>query len=172
MTLEEAQANFRYDPDTGEFIRLGAFSYRKVGATHRDGRIKVKLYGKHYWLHRVAWLLHYKKEPEGIIDHIDGNPSNNRISNLRIVDEMTSQKNRPIQVNSPTACLGVAWLERYGKWRAQICVAKKNYFLGHHATIFDAAAARKAAEIMYGFHKNHSRAIHRQAQRKGDSNDT
>ncbi len=168
MTFEEAEANFSYNPSTGEFRRLGALSHLKVGSVHHDGRIKLRFRDRHYWLHRIAWLMHYKAMPDGIIDHIDGDTSNNRISNLRLVDESQSQKNRPIQVNSPTGCLGVAWLEKVGKWRAQIHSNRKNYFLGHHQTIFDAAAARKSAEIKHGFHINHSRpALRSRAQAQG-----
>lgn len=50
---------------------------------YRQGRID----GVAYLAHRVAWALHYGAWPSGVIDHINGRTSDNRISNLRDVTQ-------------------------------------------------------------------------------------
>ena len=52
---------------------------------------------KGYRVHRIIWLLTYGTiDPTLVIDHIDGNPLNNRISNLRLVDHKVNTRNRGI----------------------------------------------------------------------------
>ena len=61
--------------------------YRKIAFTKDGDR-------KYYWVHRLVWEAFYGPIPEGMeIDHIDGNPSNNSLSNLRAVDHKTNMNN-------------------------------------------------------------------------------
>lgn len=46
----------------------------------------VRLDGSVYRAHRLIWKMTYGEDPEGIVDHADQNPFNNRIDNLRIAD--------------------------------------------------------------------------------------
>lgn len=62
-------------------VKLSAgrnYTTHKVHAyfNHFDGKYKILA-------HRLSWLLYYGDWPEGDIDHIDGNPKNNKIENLR-----------------------------------------------------------------------------------------
>ena len=75
--------------------------------------------GKPYKAHRLAWLFVYKNFPEKMIDHIDGDTSNNKILNLRDVDSKTNQLNRhKARVDSVSGLMGVSPFRN--KWRAQI----------------------------------------------------
>jgi hypothetical protein len=79
-----------YEPGTGLFYFIkpgqGRRLARPVGTKHSDGYVSIRLAGKHYLAHRVAWLMYYGAWPEGIIDHINRDKSDNRINNLRDVD--------------------------------------------------------------------------------------
>lgn len=77
------------------------------------------------------------------IDHIDRNPLNNCIANLRIVDNTTN--NRSKRVSGRSRFPGIHWNKQACKWRAQIRVDKKKIHLGYFACEKDAARAYRAA---------------------------
>lgn len=52
-----------------------------------NGYLCGGILGKKYRAHRIIWLLHYRKWPSEVIDHINGNTSDNRIVNLRDVSQ-------------------------------------------------------------------------------------
>lgn len=67
----------------------------KEAFTHQDenGYFCGGILGKTYRAHRIIWLLHYKKWPKAVIDHINGDPSDNRIINLRDVPQAENARN-------------------------------------------------------------------------------
>jgi hypothetical protein len=71
--------------------------------------------------------------PNGLIDHIDGNKSNNRLSNLRLVNETGNAENvrRPNKRNK-SGFMGVIFYQN--KWRASITINHKTKWLGDYAT--------------------------------------
>lgn len=129
----------------------------KLAFTYVDtnGYYVGTLYGVNYFAHRILWALHYGVWPTQTIDHINGNPSDNSISNLREVSHAENLKNQKIAANNTSGVIGVLWHRRDQKWYAQIKVAKKRIFLGYFGSIADAIIARRDAEVLYGFHKNH-----------------
>lgn len=100
--------------------------------------------------------MHYGKIPEGMeIDHINHITDDNRIENLRLVTRKDNCKNVSMSKSNKSGVVGVSWCKRTCKWFASIRVDRKEKFLGRYDKIDDAAAARKAAELKYNFHKNH-----------------
>jgi len=83
--LDLIEANFEYDPITGDLRRLQ--SGKAVRNNDRtSGCMKVRVGRKTTQVSRVAWYLFYREDPVGYyIEHIDGDPHNNCITNLRKV---------------------------------------------------------------------------------------
>lgn len=103
--------------------------------------VSVNLGGSIHKAHRLAWLLFYGSWPEGAVDHIDGNPCNNAIANLRLATNQQNQFNRGPSRNNTSGYKGVCWDKPRGLWRAQIVVDRKSVFLGHYDAPEQAAAA-------------------------------
>ena len=108
-----------YNPDTGLFKWLednhrkkkGWFSGTDLG----NGYLVIKINNKVVRTHRLAWYLMNGAWPKQQIDHIDGNNSNNKLSNLRDVSPAeNSQNRRKVRPDSKTGVLGVSYRrERY-----------------------------------------------------------
>lgn len=109
---------------------------------------------RRYSAHRVIWKLVHGIEPDDI-DHINGDRTDNRLENLRNVSRLVNTRNQKLPSNNTHGHLGVYSVG--SKWRAQIRVRGALKDLGRFAHFNDAVAARKAAEMRYGFHPNHGR---------------
>lgn len=147
---------YEYSPETGEIY--SKLSNKIVGAKGTDGYLSLNIRQKLHKNHNVAWFLYTGTWPDGEIDHIDGNPSNNKISNLRLVTHSQNCKNRKINVNNKSGYKGVNWHEKSQKWRAYISLNGKWILLGFFLKKEEAIEARKKAESeMYGEYSRASR---------------
>jgi len=108
--------------------------------------------------HQLAWAIHCGEWPSGLIDHINGDKTDNRICNLRDVKNSESMKNLPIRKDNKSGICGVCWDSRRGGWLAGIGVSGRTKFLGCFDSVDLAANARRAAEESFGYHANHGRA--------------
>lgn len=120
-----------------------------------SGRRTGHILGKRVSSHRVAWMIHYGAAPQYSIDHINGDASDNRITNLRDVDHQTNMMNKWMQKNNTSGANGVSWNKRSGNWEAYIKLGRKRCPLGRWATIEEAKAARYAANKILGFTERH-----------------
>ena len=140
--LEELRRVLDYSPETGEFRWKVAFANNRIKAgslagnvNKSNGRLQVKFQGKNYLSHRLAWLLTYGKWPDEVIDHIDGDPLNNRLANLRDVTSfVNSQNQRKPMSNNKSGYLGVCWDRSNNKFKAQIGLDGKLKQLGYFLT--------------------------------------
>ena len=133
----------------------------KVAGTIRraDGYRVVSIDGKIYLIHRIIWL-HVHGElliPDQQIDHINGDPLDNRLVNLRVVNRQENGRNAKRPKSNKSGVVGVGWHKANQKWQAYIKVSKKSIHLGVFTDFDQAVKVRKAAEIKHGFHSNHGR---------------
>lgn len=175
VTADDLRRVLTYAPETGRFIWLkrtpdmfdddGAmtararcalwnkrFAGREAFTSDKgEGRRVSPVFGRIYLAHRVAWAMHYGSWPTGQIDHINGNPSDNRISNLRDVSQTINAQNMPLRRDNSTGVPGV--VKHNGRFMARI----SRRYLGVFSKFEDAVAARRQAEIEAGYHQNHGR---------------
>lgn len=105
---------------------------------------------KPYYAHRVLWLLHTGAWPPDQLDHINGIPTDNRLSNLRPVSLVENCQNNKRVRTVRGSVVGVGWHEWNKKWRAHICINYKRLWLGNFDSFDEAVAARRQAEIDCG----------------------
>jgi len=85
------------------------------------------------------------------VDHINGDPLDNRLSNLRIVTHSINLRNRSLPINNKSGKTGVSWSLRDKRWRAYIKMNNKQKHLGYYNNKEDAICARINYEKKYGF---------------------
>lgn len=141
ITQDQLKHHLHYDPSTGLFSWLNPTSNRvskgqAAGVLNRAlNCIYIGLFGKRHKAHRLAWLYVYGVWPSGIIDHINGDSTDNRIENLREVDKRTNGQNqRKAHKDSRTGLLGVTFDKRKQKYVASIKYSGKRHFLGNYLT--------------------------------------
>lgn len=161
VTLERLMEIVSYDPETGIFTYLQSRGPRSKGSAMghiaEDGYIVTRIDGRKYPVHRLAWMYVHGMYPSMMIDHIDGNRSNNRIANLRLATSSDNQKNSKRRSTNKSGCTGVYWNKERKSWMAYIKSHGKLMKLGYFEDIDAAIAARKSAEPLFGFHPNHGR---------------
>jgi hypothetical protein len=119
-----------------------------------NGRRQVTLGGRYYAVSRVIYLLHYGVWPVGVVDHINGDPSDNRPENLRDISH--SQNNRSFITLSDKATSvfrGVSWHKTLGKWLAGIRCDGVGHNLGYYTCEKEAALAYNYKALELGFNK-------------------
>jgi len=117
-----------------------------------------RIFNKCFYAHRVIWLLETGEWPKDQIDHINGDRSDNRISNLRQVSNAENARNMKRRKNKPDGVTGVYWDKLTQKWRAQICDSGRRIHIGLFDDMETAAAARMAKQTELGFHASHGSA--------------
>lgn len=134
LTAQQLRERLDYNHQTGELTwRVNASSKARIGdvagGPDSSGYVKIGLFGRDYRAQRLAWLHFYGEWPAGQVDHIDGNPTNNAIANLRDVEQAVNQQNqRRAHASSSHGFLGVSRLGK--KWRACIKVGAERMYLG------------------------------------------
>jgi hypothetical protein len=152
--LEKVNARYVYDKETGLITRKVDFGTRWkagqiCGSKTHQGYIELKIDGKMYGAHRIAWMLHYQTEPPEFVDHKDRDGTNNRIDNLRAATKSQNGANRTALANNT---YGFKGCYRVGdKWRVQCRVDKKLFNLGYFEDIENARKAyNKFAASKFG----------------------
>lgn len=155
---------FIYDGENGRLIwkphdsdvtRLGERLGRKVigqfaGTRHYDGYIVIKIKGKGYLAHRIIWEMHNGPIPKGMqIDHIDGNPRNDRLDNLRLATSAQNNQNRGPSPHNKSGVKGAFWHPSRKYWWSAINVHGKLIYLGSFLTKGLAAVAYAKASLRY-----------------------
>ncbi|GLY59677.1 hypothetical protein Pcaca05_05350 [Pectobacterium carotovorum subsp. carotovorum] len=146
LTLKDASYLFSYDHLTGLLKwknppSKSRYNPGDVAGTVANGYLKVSVSGKSYYVHRITWLLHYGNNPEFFIDHINGNRSDNRISNLRLASNTENIWNSKKMKNNSSGVKGVCWNAAANKWVARIRINGERKTVGAFSSIEDAELA-------------------------------
>lgn len=144
LTAEVLRSVLDYNPETGVFtwrVKAGVRMPGTIaGSPDSLGYIKIAFRKKDYRAHRLAWLYVYGEWPADMVDHIDGNPANNAIANLRDVSTVVNQQNhRKAKRTNKSGLLGVSRKAKCST--ARIKVGDKVIFLGCFKTDEEAHAA-------------------------------
>lgn len=102
-----------------------------AGCADNNGYILVGLDRRLHKAHRLIFLLHHGYLPEHI-DHINGNPADNRIENLRAATMTQNMRNKALQRNNTSGCKGVVFNKNNSKWMVNLRLNKLRYFLGYY----------------------------------------
>lgn len=156
MTREELTLRLDYDPDTGIFTQrtlAPQVNNTKVGGVagclNPKGYRTIKVAGKGYRAHRLAWLWSTGSFPPSdmVIDHINGDRDDNRLCNLRLA---THAENR-LNSKPRKGVKGVHWAEDRKKWRVIVNIGGKNRYFGQYED-FELAelVAREVREKYHG----------------------
>jgi hypothetical protein len=132
-----------------------AFAGSVAGGRHIEGYRSISISRKKFLCHRLAFLYMEGSMPSDEVDHINHDRSDNRWSNLRKVTRQENCKNRGLVTPGVVGVCGVYWCKHTSKYRSKIKVDGKSIHLGRFTDFFEACAARKSAESLFGFHENH-----------------
>lgn len=157
LNAEILRGLLHYSPENGEFTWLERahdtfpdlqsaktwntrYAGKIAGSCKPSGYVGIRLVGRVWYAHRLAWLYMTGEWPLADIDHKDRVRNNNRWENLRIASPSQNQYNRIDQVPS-SGYRGVTFHKQSGRWRARIKANGRCHSLGY----FDSAEAAGAA---------------------------
>ena len=154
LTLERLKEVLFYDPDTGIFIWLKNRGSKikkgdKAGCINPFGYIRIKVFGRLYMAHVLAWFYMKEEMPILDIDHINRIKNDNRWNNLRLANRSNNTFNKPKNKNNTSGYKGVSYHKIMKKYRAKICVNGKHIILGYKDTPEEASILYIEASIKY-----------------------
>ena len=164
ITQRQLKEQLHYEEETGRFTWIINRGPARKGAEAGDVHVtrgknyrRIGVLGYRPKAHRLAFLYVTGSFPDGEVDHEDGDGLNNRWSNLRAVTHAENGKNIRLQINNVSGAAGVCWRKRVKKWQARINANGARKHIGYFTNKEDAIAARKLAEIEFGYHPNHGK---------------
>jgi hypothetical protein len=150
---------FDYDPQSGLLIWKPVlvssrhekswntrFAGKPAGSIDSDGYVTVRIFGRQWKVHRVAWTLVYGDWPFEELDHINGNKGDNRLANLRPASKKENRQNLPLQKNNTSGFMGVHRYHSWKRWRARIGTDGEKHNLGFFDSPEEAYQAYLAAK--------------------------
>jgi len=149
-----------YNEETGDFTWKKTGRGRKAdcsaGWIGDQGYRIISIGGRSFRAHRLAWIYTHNRQPKNLIDHIDGDRLNNKISNLREATPQQNLQNAVVGKRSTSGFKGASWNNKNSNWRSQITFRGENKYLGSFGTAEEAHAAYcAAADSMFGEFANY-----------------
>ena len=128
----------------------------RAGGINCTGYHIVRFNGKRYLLHRIIFLMHNGYLPD-YVDHIDNDPLNNRIENLRECTFSENRCNVKKSKNNTSGEKGVVWNKKEKKWVARITKSGVRHYIGRFTDFESARSAIriKRKELHGDFANNH-----------------
>jgi len=176
ITPELCRQLLHYEPETGRLfwkrrpremfaskrghsIWNARYADRRAFTALSLGYYVGRIHDMMFRANRVAWAITNGEWPApGFdVDHINGDPADDRISNLRAVPHRENGKNIKRPTTNTSGQIGVSFNKRSSRWDAYIGDGKGRVMLGNFTEFAHAVAARKRAEMENGYHPNHGR---------------
>lgn len=164
LTQSRLQELLHYNRETGDFTWLPTRSRTaKAGAvagtlSTKAGYRYIRVGGKAYLAHRLAFFYMTGAWPVHQMDHYNGIRDDNRWGNLREATNAENQQNQAMHSNNTSGFMGVSWHRQTEKWRAQIKVAGRRKSLGLFTTPESAHAAYLTAKAEHHPFQPHLRS--------------
>ena len=128
------------------------YSGKRAGTITRGYR-HISIDFKGYREHRLIWLIENGTMPKHTIDHINGNKTDNRITNLRDVENKIQNMNMKHKGSRFGLPYGVS--KNGNKYVARIVKNRIRKYLGTYDTLLEASSVINFAKIKYGYTERH-----------------
>jgi hypothetical protein len=143
LTQEKLKAVLDYFSSSGDFIwkvTRGGLAVKGVqaGTIRGRGYFSIRVLGRCYYAHRLAWLFIYGNFPKEV-DHVNGNRLDNRITNLRVATRSQNSANQILRGMNSSGFKGVVWDKKRSLFSARIKVQGVMLNLGRFKTAQEAA---------------------------------
>ena len=145
LSAERARELLDYNPETGKLtwkqgVAKNVKSGGEAGGVNNRGYRRITIAEGQYLSHRLAWLITTGVFPTDDIDHMNGDPGDNRMCNLRVATKSQNLQNQhKANTRSSTGLLGAFKVR--GKYRSQIRICGKDIYLGLFNTAQEAHEA-------------------------------
>jgi hypothetical protein len=156
LDLDFVRSNMRYESTKGVlYWRVpgkGRQANKPLGTQIAKGYRVIRVDGAYYCIHRIIFALHHGFYPE-VVDHINGNPKDNRVENLRAA---TPQQNRHNSKRPANNTSGFKWVQRtVDGFKYVVVVDGKRYCKEGYssAEVAHSAAVRVSAALTKEFHR-------------------
>jgi hypothetical protein len=150
--FEYKDGNLYWKKSLNNRAKIGQIAGSKLPLGYRI----IGVNGKHYLMHRLIFMLFNNYVPKKI-DHIDGNPLNNRIENLREANDAENSYNAKLRKDNTTGHKGVIWHKLAKKWRVIVKANKKVIYSGYFDNL--ELASLVAQEARHKFHGKFAKHI-------------
>ena len=188
LTQEIVRELLDYNPDTGALTwksrdrkwftsdhACQSWNTRYAGksafkAIDGDGYKHGAIFNKKYTAHRIIWLWMTGEWPDPEVDHENHNRTDNCWKNLSEKDDNGQTRNHSLNCNNTSGQVGVCKIPD-GRWKMQITDNEGRRHWYFFKTFDEAVAARKEAEIKYGYHKNHGALRNDAGKKKVEGNE-
>lgn len=141
-----------FDSSRGYNVHKNKYAGKLAGNLGNNGYLSVRINGKSKLNHRVIWEMFNGAIPAGMeIDHIDTNPLNNRIENLRLASSANNKWNMNRPSHNTSGFKGVSLFKKTGRYESYIKVSGKKKHIGFFPTAELAHKAYKEeADKLFG----------------------
>ena len=166
ITQDQLKHICHYNPDTGEFVRIRKRSWtgneyecKSFPNSNGDGwgYLQMNIDRVVYKVHRLIFLYMTGEFPKCDVDHVNGNRTDNRWENLRLVSRQENLRNMGLRQSNTSGVCGASYDRNRSAWHAYIGTGNKRTHIGYFGKKEDAVKARTDAERKYEYHVNHGK---------------
>ena len=136
--LERMKLELEYNPITGLFkwryTGKGRRNDLRAGTKNPFGYLVITFEFQRYMAHILAWAFIHGEFPDKEMDHINRDPTDNRIENLRLVTHGQNLANSKTRTDNTSGERGVCWDKQKNKWKVQMNLGATRRYQKHFLT--------------------------------------